>query len=256
MSEQLEEQAITAVSPPFKALIAAWSLIFVVLSVAGYSFRWNYYYNFGLQSLVFGAPLDSLPVYAIEIVRNPAAIAHLIVLALIYLLPFQLLLIALQAMRKTRRKHLRSGGEFIVRVLGLDNRLVVEGMVAALIIIIAFRAGGDAGYQAYIRNVVEGRSNLPRVTAIARAGSSDSPLPITCDTHTFKDAAPSVSFLGEPEAVADLRSGTTCSTRQTSWRLLLRDEKFVYLFATVQNENLRPQTLILPNSDRFILVFR
>ena len=36
------------VPTPFKALLAGWSLIVVVLSVAGYSFRWNYYYNFGL----------------------------------------------------------------------------------------------------------------------------------------------------------------------------------------------------------------
>src|SRR5215831_10946089 len=118
MSEPVGEQAITAVSAPFKALIAAWSLMFVVLSVAGYSYRWNYYYNFGLQSLVFGAPLDSLPVYAIEIVRNPAAIVHLIALGLIYLLPFQLLLMALQTARGAQTKHIRPPVQFVTRVLG------------------------------------------------------------------------------------------------------------------------------------------
>lgn len=59
------------VPAPFEALLSGWSLIVIVISVAGYSFRWNYYYNFGLQSLVLSAPLESLPVYAIEIVRIP-----------------------------------------------------------------------------------------------------------------------------------------------------------------------------------------
>ena len=59
------------VPAPFKALFLGWSLIVIVISVSGYSFRWNYYYNFGLQGLVLSAPLESLPVYAIEIARNP-----------------------------------------------------------------------------------------------------------------------------------------------------------------------------------------
>src|SRR5882672_9334423 len=120
MSEPVGQDAIAAVASPFKALIAAWSLIVVVLSVAGYSYRWNYYYNFGLQSLVFGASLQSLPVYAIEIVRNPAALVHLIAVALTYLLPFQLLLLTLKAARNANGTRIRCGVRFIARVFALD----------------------------------------------------------------------------------------------------------------------------------------
>ena len=52
--------ANTEVPAPFKALLSGWVLIVVVLSVAGYSFRWNYYYNFGLQSLVLSADRKSV----------------------------------------------------------------------------------------------------------------------------------------------------------------------------------------------------
>ena len=72
---------------PFKALLAAWSLVVVVLAVAGFSSRWNYYYNFGLQSLVFQVLVTSLPVYAIEIVRDPENLADLLRLAILCCFP-------------------------------------------------------------------------------------------------------------------------------------------------------------------------
>jgi len=46
-SEDISEKA-----QPFSALIKASSLIVAVLYLAGFSFRWGYYYNFGVQHLV------------------------------------------------------------------------------------------------------------------------------------------------------------------------------------------------------------
>ena len=243
---------------PFRALIAGWTLIVVILSVAGYSYRWNYYYNFGLQSLVLAAPLGSLPVYAIEIVRNPASLAELLGVALLYLLPFHAMLLALGRARGARSARLRKTVRFIMRTLALDNRLLVEALAAALIILVAFRVGGDAGYHAYLRNVLESTSTLPKVTALAQSGSSESVLPITCNAPRLNKADPLVNppYLGEPDVVESLLAGTACTTDQWSWRLLLRDEKFVYIFATVQNRTTRPQTLILPNNDTLTLILR
>lgn len=242
----------------FKALFAGWSMIVVVLSVAGYSFRWNYYYNFGLQSLVLAAPLESLPVYAIEIARNPKFVVDLLVLALLYLLPFHVALLLIERARRARDGRVRNATQVIVHALGLDNRLLVETVVAAIVILIAFRAGGEAGYRTYINNAAESTSVLPKVTAIARPGAKESPLPIDCDTRTFKGAEDlkTPPFIGDPDVVGSLAAGLACSTTSWSWRLLLRDEKFTYLFATVQDPAHRPHTVVLPTSADVTLVFR
>jgi hypothetical protein len=128
------------VPTPFKALLAGWSLIVVVLSVAGYSFRWNYYYNFGLQSLVLSAPLESLPVYAIEIARNRTFLIDLLGLALIYLLPYQLALLALRRACDVQNARVRTTTRALVHTLALDNPLMVDALLAALILLVAFRA--------------------------------------------------------------------------------------------------------------------
>ena len=257
MTEPIPLDDASRLTAPFRALITAWSLVVVVLSVAGYSYRWNYYYNFGLQSLVFSTPLQSLPMYAIELVRNPAALLRLIVLAVIYLLPFHLIMLSLRTARAASWPGVQRAARYFMRALALDNELVVEGISAVLIVLVAFRAGGDAGLQAYYNNVVEQNSHLPKVTAITRADSADPAAPITCDTRTFKDPpAKTPSFIGEPDAVNSLISGTACSTSAWSWRLLLRDDKFVYLFATVPDQAMRPQTVVLPNNENLILVFR
>jgi hypothetical protein len=51
---------------PFKALIAASSIIVAVLYLAGFSYHWSYYYNFGVHHLFFGLrgsprPPDPVP---------------------------------------------------------------------------------------------------------------------------------------------------------------------------------------------------
>lgn len=133
------------VPTPFKALLGGWVLIVVVLSVAGYSFRWNYYYNFGLHSLVLSAPLESLPVYAIEIARNSTFLVDFLRLGLIYLLPYQLALLALRKAQDARNARVRTTTRALVHTLALDNPLLVDALLAALILLVAFRAGGEAG---------------------------------------------------------------------------------------------------------------
>src|SRR5260370_27211087 len=67
-----ESQATSGKSQPFGALIAASSLIVAVLYLAGFSFRWSYYYNFGVQHLVFGLSFQSILTASMEMIKLPA----------------------------------------------------------------------------------------------------------------------------------------------------------------------------------------
>jgi len=245
----------TDIQTPFKALLAGWSLIVVVFAVAGYSFRWNYYYNFGLHSLVLTAPLENLPVYAIEIARNPIFIFDLLWLGIIYLLPFQLALLALQKSCNSQNERISLVSSRLSRAFALDNPFFVDALRAALIILVAFQAGGEAGYRSYKTNVVENTSRLPKVTMVAQSNTNFPDL--ACDTRTFKndETTKMIKFIGEAEVVSSLIAGKLCSTKRWSWRLLMRDEKFVYLFATVKDSRLRPETLVIPNANSLTLIF-
>jgi hypothetical protein len=202
----------------------------IVISVSGYSFRWNYYYNFGLQGLVLSAPLESLPVFAIEIARNPRFFIDLLQLSLVYLLPYKLALLVLRRACDVQHERIRTATRFFVHTLSLDNPLLIDALFALLILIVAFRAGGEAGYRAYLTNASEDTTRLPKVTVIA---PTDSNLPfIGCDTSTFKKSDPAMTprFMGEPNVIDSFTAGKACTSDQWSWRLLLRDEKFIYLF--------------------------
>jgi hypothetical protein len=123
------------------------------------------------------------------------------------------------------------------------------------IVPVAFRAGGIAGSRDYLVNVVETTSRLPRVTAIANTAEAVA-FPIACDTRPLLDRTPRAApaFVGDPQTV--LISAIACSSDTQSWRLLYRDDKFVYLFLTVTQFGRRPETLVIPNGDRLTLVLQ
>lgn len=243
---------------PFKALIAGWSLAVVVLAVAGFSLRWTYYYNFGLYSLVLDAPLERLPVYAIEILRSRESLADLAWLATTRLLPFHIALMALALARQSTYRGLRVAAELTARITALDKALVVDTITAGIIITIAFVAGGNAGYRTYNANVVEGTSRLPRVTVIALADDAAAQLPITCDLArlTERTSPTKRPFIGDPHMVDLMSGGAGCSSETRRWRLLLRDDEHIYLFATVSDIGRRPETLVLPTSDKVAILLQ
>ena len=49
MGAPLKTDAIVSKAQPFGALIAPSTLVVAVLYLAGFSYRWSYYYNFGLS---------------------------------------------------------------------------------------------------------------------------------------------------------------------------------------------------------------
>ena len=246
---------------PFKALIAASSFFVLVLAVAGFSLRWNYYYNFGLQNIVIEAPLSSLAVSAVEIIRTPENIGTLLLLGLEFLVPYQILLGLLQWLSNSRHLVLKRSFEIAARFSGLDNALIPDIIRASLIVFVAFRAGGIAGSRDYLVNVVEATSRLPRVTAIANPATDaakTAPFPIACDTRPLLDRTPgaALAFVGDPQTVTQLKGGIACSSDTQTWRLLYRYDRFAYLFLTVTQLGRRPETLVIPNGDRLTLVLQ
>jgi hypothetical protein len=248
-------------STPFKALLAASSFFVLVLAVAGFSLRWSYYYNFGLQNIVIEAPLSSLAVSAIEIIRNPENIGTLLLLALILLVPFELAMWLLRWLSSSRHPLMNQYSEIALTISGLNNALVVDIIRASLIVFVAFRAGAIAGSRDYLTNAVEGTSQLPRVTAIANAAEESEksmPFPVACDTRPLLDRTPEAApaFIGDPQTIIRLKSAISCSSDSQSWRLLFRDDKFIYIFLAVPKIGRRPETLVIPNSNRLTLVLQ
>jgi hypothetical protein len=56
---------------PFKALLAASSLISALLYLAGFAFRWSYYYNFGVPHLIFSLSLQAILTSSMEMIKQP-----------------------------------------------------------------------------------------------------------------------------------------------------------------------------------------
>lgn len=254
---------------PFKALLAAWSLVVVVLAAAGFSSRWNYFYNFGIQNLVYQVPLATLPVYAIQIIRDPANLLDLLRWTAMLIVPFEILRLlaawAAGAIRERWQDRLRWAEEgslekVLARLVSPSDGLVVDALRAGLIVYVAFVVGGTAGTRDYWLNVVEATSRLPRVAAILPAGGSDATakLPFVCDTRPLLErrARTEPPFVGDRAMIQYLSGGGGCSSAERSWRLLFRDDEFVYLFATVSSTSGRPDTLVLPDSGELTLVMR
>ena len=255
---KLIDQVEGNVGAPFKALIAASSVVVVVLAVAGYSYRWTFYYNFGLHSLVLSTPLSSIPLYSFELIRDSDSLIDLVRFGLIYLLPFHVLLLVLAWARNAGWPAAQSIGRAAQRLLALQYPFVVEAITAAIVVVIAFKVGGEAGYRSYKASAIEETSRLPRVSLIFAADAPSNMTAIACDTRPLLERIPmpSPAFIGSLDHVSALTAGGTCSADGESWRLLLRDDKFVYIFRTVTDARYRPATLILPNTGNTVVVLQ
>jgi hypothetical protein len=233
---------------PFASLLAVSSLVLALLLVAGFSYRWTYFYNFGLRDLALQVPAQSIAINALELIRTPR---DAVVTFSIVVLPFVALNVALFLLVRYLPRSARS--------LGLENRLVSDSLRAIVLIYSAYWAGSQSGWEKFKAHVVESASNtLPTVTAVLTAGSPDNALPFSCkpgDWDTTENTPKALpSLIGAPNALRELREGLACNTPNSrSWRMLYRDEKFVYLFATGSGAG-RPLTVVLPNTDRVVLI--
>jgi hypothetical protein len=146
-----------------------------------------------------------------------------------------------RAGRLDRPGALRNAVATATKTLGMENPLVTDSIRAVVIFYLVYMLSSQMGYAQFRKHVVNSRENtLPVVTAIIQ-GEANQDIALACG----KDA----------KLIKNIQDyHRTCSLEGTVWRLLYRDEKSIYLFASEAEEKGRPLTIILPNTDKTFLV--
>lgn len=243
---------------PFTALLASSSIVLAVLLVAGFSYRWAYFYNFGLQDLALNSPAQSITISALELVRRPEdAAASIGVVAV----PLVLLGALVKLLRRFARGHSAGPLRLLRKSLAaiVDAPIVLDLARVGVLVYAAYMAGSMAGVKKFESHVVESAANsLPRVTLALGSKTSDVYDAVACkavDWNAVQSSAPAPRvLLGALGSVKALHLGLTCNVAgQRSWRLLYRDDRFIYVFATGA-AIARPVTLVVPQGDISLLV--
>src|SRR5262245_3249004 len=120
---------------PFGALLAASSLVAAILYVAGFAYRWSYYYNFGVQHIVYELGFQAVLMTAIELVRTPEHfLLFLFWIALPLVLVNALLSVVERGAQITHNALYRRVASAALRLLGLGSPLVVDAIRALVLI--------------------------------------------------------------------------------------------------------------------------
>jgi hypothetical protein len=250
-SEDISEKA-----QPFGALIKASSLIVAVLYLAGFSFRWGYYYNFGVQHLVFNLSFQSILTASMEMIRLPR---NLLITTLSLVGTLLLLNLAISALQRAGQSNrpgaLRKAVATVAKTLGMENPLVTDSVRAVLIFYLVYMLSSQMGYAQFRKQVVNSRENtLPVVTAIIQ-GEANQDIALACG----KEWKGLPNLIGDAKLIRNIHDyHRTCSLEGTVWRLLYRDEKSIYLFASEAEKKAEekgtPLTIVLPNTEKTFLV--
>ena len=240
---------------PFGALIPASSVVVAVLYVAGFAYRWSYYYNFGMQHIVYHFSFSAILMTAIELVRPQ----HLHLILLVVVLPLVLLEVGIQlARRATTRVGWRRAGRAIpvvVDMLGLDSPLVTGALRAIVLIWTTYSLGSHLGYTTFAQHVVNTPDNsLPPVTLLLDGKGGEGAAALACGVAPGAGGV----VIGDTSKLRQIQATyQTCSGRGATWRLLYRDSDIVVIFASLPRERgagARPLTLVLPATSALGLV--
>lgn len=248
----MTSEGISESAQPFSALIKASSLMVAVLYLAGFSFRWGYYYNFGVQHLVFNLSFQSILTASMEMIRLPGNLLITTISLVGTLLLLNLAISTLQcAAHSDRPGPLRETTAAVAKILGMENPLVTDSIRAVAIFYLVYMLSSQMGYAQFRKHVVNSRENtLPVVAAIIQ-GEANQDTSLGCG----KEWKGLPNLIGDAKLIRDIQDyHLTCSLQGTVWRLLYRDEKSIYLFASKSEANGRPLTIILPNTDKTFLV--
>ena len=234
---------------PFKALAAAVTLISALLFIAGFAFRWSYYYNFGVQHVVYDLNVHAILTSSMEMIKQPRNL-----LATALLVGGSLVIVDLLIKGVRHIAGLQDGGRAkkllaaVARQLGADNPLLTDCVRAGVLFYVVYMLSSQMGYNQFRKHIVNSRENpLPVVTVIV---AGDAELPLACGKE-WKGA----NFIGNGQLAREIEEyHRTCTSDSTVWRLLYRDEKSIYLFASEAEPGGRPLTIVLPNTDKVILV--
>jgi hypothetical protein len=139
------------------------------------------------------------------------------------------------------------------RALAFDTPLVVDSLRAIVILYMVYMLSSQMGYRQFQRVVVNSRENtLPVVTAVIE-GEGNQALPLACG----KELKEFPNVIGDAMRIRTIQeNGRTCTLESIAWRLLYRDEKSIYLFASQADRKFggRPLTIVLPNTEKTVLV--
>jgi len=248
----LDSDPVQGKSQPFSALIGALSLVAALLYVAGFAFRWNYYFNFGVQHLVFNLSFQSTLTASMDMIKKPL---NLMLTAVTLTGTILIVNLGIAGMKKVARwdseNLVRKTASAAVRGLGIERDLVTDSIRAAAIFYAVYMLSSQMGYWQFQEHVKNTSGNkLPVVTAVIETEDKQN-ISLACGKHW--DELP--SLIGDAKLLQSLRDyHRTCSLDNTVWRLLYRDDKSIYLFASQSDDKVRPLTIVLPNSDKVFLV--
>jgi hypothetical protein len=274
---------------PFGSVVAVSSLIAATLYVAGFAYRWSYYYNFGIQSIVLDFNVPSFFITAIELVREPenllrvlySIIFPLIVLNFLVEQARKLLILNLQGqapplthevatnLRKPEVSILKKKLKLLVKYsrkilifslnqVDLDSSFVVDLLRIILILYTTYFLSSKVGYEQFQEHIIDSPNNtLPIVSAIVEEKSNGKTLAISCDSQN-RLSWDNVGVIGSLKNIRELQEyNMTCGREGAQWRLLYRNDKSIYMFASMPKDKIRgqrPLTIVLPNNDKTYLV--
>jgi hypothetical protein len=248
----MEPQKILEKTSPFSALISVSTLLAALLYVAGFSYRWSYYYNFGVQHVVYKLNFQSFLITAIELIRTPRNL----MLFLAYIVVPVFILNLILGILRTTAKYDKTVGKIIassMRVVGLESQLGVDLLRAAIIVYSIYIFSSRLGYESFKAHVVNSYDNpLPAVTVVINDKGHE--LALSCGAKSKYG----FQLIGDAKKIRIIQDAfRTCSSDAITWRLLYRDSDSIFLFASEPAEmakGKRPLTLIVPNSNNVFLI--
>jgi hypothetical protein len=244
-----------SVGGPFTALVGIASLLAALLYVAGFSYRWSYFYNFGVQHVVFKQSVQSFLVAALELFRGWRAASLLALWVGVPLLVLNgVLHLILRSQASGRRSMVWIGAAS--RGLGLQSRVVVDSLRAAVIVYGTYHVASALGYETFREHArMRPDHPLPAVTAVMASGKDGEDLGplLRCGAEEAPTA-----FIGNGQRLREYCSFLRGCNRseEVAWRLLYRDNDEIYLFATEApaSPDQRPLTIVLPNRGNVALM--
>jgi len=248
----LDSETVQGKSQPFSALIAASSLVAALLYVAGFAFRWNYYFNFGVQHLVFNLSFQSTLTASMEMIKRPL---NLVLTAVTLAGTILAVNLAISVMKKVAKwdsdKFFRKAAAGTVKLFGIERDLVTDSIRAAAMFYAVYMLSSQMGYWQFQEHVKNAPGNkLPVVSAIIESDDKQN-ISLACG----KDWREFPNLIGDAKLLQSIHDyHRTCSMENTVWRLLYRDDKSIYLFASQNDDKVRPLTMVLPNTDKVFLV--
>lgn len=208
---------------PFKSLIASSSLVAALLYVAGFAYRWSYYYNFGVPELVYEMNVQSFFIVAMELVRTPANLLKTFGALGACLAVFEIFLIFMR--RKILATAPKSTNSMNISMKSGSN-LLIDSLRAILILLIIYQLSSQLGRKSFLNDSTDSVNNYrPRVIIIDNRPSAGK---AACGSAYNN----SINVFGSRQRLKFLLdNNATCSnTISGTWRLLHRDSNFLYLF--------------------------